>query len=377
MPNEIVVFGKTAAFPNTKHMKGPNYSFNVKLDLDKMPPKMLKDLEKDPLFHAQVSQKVVAIHDDMVKDVGNFMQKFEKEIEKGVSSEKEIKEFQEQINRVVDQIVDESQKEAEKSVKTGWEALRKKKDDYKNYTGKVKATIAMKSTFLVGGIAITAVSSPTGVGLVLGIAGLIKSAVDLGKVIVKAAVEAETLLTNLKKNLASLKNAYGKSKAKLVAGEAFKSTFNAFILPIMNTISECKDDLEQSGKKILGVEVNAHKLAKGLQKVLQDIDKLQAECKTFPKALKNIAPLEKKVMTFIPEIQKLCQRVDALEAELKPLAVQLKALEEQKPEALGYLETGLKFADALVSAVQGDAEGVVVALMQVDGEFMVDKIFEE
>lgn len=348
--------------------------------------KLDKALDEDPLLHQQMADKAKKKLDVFAVELGGLIKETAEKIAKQ-PGDKEV--FEDKAEKEFERVAKEAEKQLPLEVMKTWEKLKARKAEYKAYKIKAGIKIATGAVSLTASVAVAATAPFTGAGAVLGVAGMLKTVSNIAQEIVKLSKDMPKVMTELDTMLTKVANRY---KDATNSGKIGAEELGAAVLAQLTTFK--KDSIAKCGEwddllknKLNGVEVNAHNIAKGLAKMLADMQKAQAE---LPKYLDKIKPnipsaevvkimgaagkVEKKIMGLFSKIQEMigkCQKT-ALEAKLgrdshKILHAKVEALKEKVPnwsmvlqKATPLLEfaTCLEWGDVAQTAVNLAADAV-------------------
>lgn len=239
------------------------------------------------------------------------------------------------------------------------------RSSYKKYKIKAGVDVGLNVVGIIAATAGTVMAPITGgATVVIGMIGLFKSAVNLGKQLGKLSLEAEEMIARVYHNLNTLNNRYkDASKNKVGTIEMGVTLVNAVGGQIFDTIKEVQSDCEQIGDKINGLEVNAGGLSKKLDKLLdaqedyqKELRKMESQVKDFTKEqataiTKLFKALDKSceaVEAQIKEVMKMDKRVDVGRTQHNQLTKQVDILAKREP-------TWAKVGEILINATVGAA----------------------
>ncbi|MGK0391624.1 MAG: hypothetical protein ACI94Y_004391 [Maribacter sp.] len=170
---------------------------------------------------------------------------------------------------------------------------------YKKYKIKAAVDITLNVAGIIASVSGTVMAPITGgATVVIGMIGLFKSAVNLGKKIGKLSLEAEEMIARVYDNLNTLNERYQTaSRNKVGASEMGVTLANAIGGEMFNTIKEVKSDCSQVGDKINGLEVNAGSLAKKLDALLDAQEDYRKELRKMETQVKDFTPKQAKAIT--------------------------------------------------------------------------------
>ncbi|HVS72185.1 MAG TPA: hypothetical protein VHQ47_13095 [Phycisphaerae bacterium] len=355
--------------------------FHVEVE---MPPELEKALTKDPLLLQKMHDQIGPTYKKLVASLADDFKKFEV-IGRAQRDEGHIdlvKQIPGKMKTMVEQQMGIAKENATKDALGCYDKYLQSHAEYKKYKIKVGATI----TGAVAGLAASIASAATGAftggfTTVMGIIGLIKSAIVLTKEIASALLEVEEAFKVLQVQMAAMEKAFLDAKGKITAlgkvNEAASIVLNQFIGIAGPNIKNTSDQVKTVKAKTQGIDVKSHALAQTLNKVLKQSEVAENEIvakaaevlhkRGIPDGKVNaylsqiksrlnttIMPLNNKVMELIGKIGDLQKRVQAMEAALKPVIARYKKIEEERGKGFSIFELALSFSDiALVPITAG------------------------
>lgn len=255
----------------------------VSIDVD---DKLNKALGEDPLLLQQMVDKANKKIDKIAEELGGVLKETAVKIQK-TPGDKE--KFEDEAEKEFEKVAKQAEKDVPLEVMKTWEKLKTRKAEYKAYKIKAGIKIATSGAAITASVATTAVGGFTGVGTVVGIVGIVKSLSNLAQEIVKLGKSAKTTMGELEDMLTKVAEKY-KSETKggkVGLEELGKEVLAGLTSFKMTSIKKCGDWDKLLGDKLNGVEVNAHEISKQVNKILNELQKVQAE---LPKYLDKLKP---------------------------------------------------------------------------------------
>jgi hypothetical protein len=268
-------------------------------------------------------------------------------------------------------------------------------------------------TGAIGGLVASVTSAATGaftggITTVVGIIGLIKSAIVLAKEIGSALLEVEQAFKILELQMATMEKAFLDAKGKISklgkANEAASIVLNQFIGIAGPNVKNTAEQVKTVKAKTQGIDIKSHALAQTLNKVLKQSEvaeneiaaraadalhkkgvsesKINGYLAGIKTRLNNtISPLNAKVMELIGKIGDLQKRVQAMEAAMGPIIKRYRKIEEERGKGFEIFELVLSFSDiALVpitAGVSGEWASVGSDLLIAEAQWAYDKITDK
>lgn len=348
--------------------------------------KVQKAIEDDPLLHQQMADKAKKKLDAFAVELGALIKETAEKIIKQPGDKQLLEDIAE---KDFEQIAKMAEKQLPLEVMKTWEKLKARKAEYKAYKIKAGIKIATGAVSIAASVATTAVGGFSGAGAVLGLLGLMKSVQTFGQEIAKLAKDMPSTMKALEEMVMKVAARYKDETSNgkigvMELGEAVLAQLNGYK---RDSIAKCVEWEKLLGSKLAGVEVNAHSIAKNVNKMLIDLQKAQTELPKYLDKLKPNLPsadvvkvmgqagkVEKDIRAMFVKCQDLitkCQKT-ATEASNgrkshKMLADKVACLNEKVPnwsKVLSKATPLLDFAtctdwgDAVASAAQIISEGV-------------------
>lgn len=231
---------------------------------------------------------------------------------KALDAETDAKKRDPAVDKAVEKFSDDLADDLIKVATSTFTGFGRDKKDYKKYKIKQGVKIAINGSMLAVSIGITAAAGWTGVGTVVGVVGMVRSAASLGQQIANLFKDANTIYLRIDANIEKLKKQLASpsvkaNTAKQVGATVLNKVFAIEIESIVVTVAGVEGDFQLLSNKIKGNKVNAVALAKQIPKLLD----LQSE----------VAALEK--------LEKLGTLDPAQTADLKKLRPAMKKVEEK------------------------------------------------
>ncbi|MEO1437446.1 MAG: hypothetical protein AAFV80_18030, partial [Bacteroidota bacterium] len=284
---------------------------------------------------------------------------------KGVLAEFEDDPTEKEV--LEDKMEDVIRKKIKEGVKRGVDELSRLADvrtSYRKYKIKASVELTLNVAGILASVAGTAMAPITGgATVIIGMMGLFKSAVNLGKQIGKLSLEAEGMITRVTKNLKTLNTRYQEgSSTRVGMGEMGATFLNSLVGDVMDTIKEVSSDCDNIEDKVNGLEVKAGKMSARLDKLLNGqedymralntikVEEIEdTELKAKVKSLKSeIDGIGDKIDDMINDVQNLNERVNDGRKEHKKLDKMVSVLVKREP-------TWAKVGTTLLSTAVGVA----------------------
>ncbi|MEP2718113.1 hypothetical protein [Pseudophaeobacter sp.] len=267
-------------------------------------------------------------------------------------------------------------KNGKKAAERAWAEVAMTKAEYRTYKIKAGVDLAIDGLNVVGGVA-SAVGTG-GFALIVGLYGIIKTLIGMAMKIYKLAIEADKMQKRVTKNLVKIQKSFDKKKKELSGA---KDTGKAFVNSILGadflpTVGSVKSDNDQYKSKIQGVDVGAHKIAKKLNEVLKEMDKISAmqDVKSSKKVSALLSKLQKSTAKLIDKIIDMQTQVAKGMAFQKQTAAAIAELESLQPKKWKYIQKGMVVTDIVLAG--GDFSNAGEAVLAV-GTAIVTEVDKE
>lgn len=271
----------------------------------------------------------------------------------------------EQLEVDIVKAIDAAEADIAKIPKTVWNEFVKREQQYKDY--KIKAGLDMTIQVLTvagGAVATGAAAAGTfGAGGALGVVALVRDCIKLAKMIYDLAIEAETVQKNLKKDIASLEEAY-QSKARNVAQETTGTVMKSILsidTPFFATLPKCNKNLELLDNKVAGLETNGRGFSRRVTTAIQRCDDLEKQLselkdKKARKAYDDLVKARKTLDKALNDCSDMMLRVRKTKPGITALGTALQALNDENPKFNKIFDKVLPVATSL--ALGGASGGV-------------------
>ncbi len=269
------------------------------------------------------------------------------------------------VETLITKLIETADADIAKIPKQVWTEFVKREQQYKDY--KIKAGLDMTIQVLTvtgGAVATGAAAAGTfGAGGALGVVALVRDCIKLAKMIYDLAIEAETVQKDLKKDIASLEEAY-QSKARNVAQETAGTVMKSILsidTPFFATLPKCNKNLELLDNKVAGLETNGRGFSRKVTTALQRCDDLEKELselqdKKARKAYDNLVKARKTLDTALNDCSTMMARVRKTKPGITALGTALQALNDENPKFNKIFDKVLPVATSL--ALGGASGGV-------------------
>ncbi len=269
------------------------------------------------------------------------------------------------VESKVSTLIQVAETDIAKIPKQVWNEFVKREQQYKDY--KIKAGLDMTIQVLTvtgGAVATGAAAAGTfGAGGALGVVALVRDCIKLAKMIYDLAIEAETVQKDLKKDIASLEEAY-QSKARNVAQETAGTVMKSILsidTPFFATLPKCNKNLELLDNKVAGLETNGRGFSRKVTTALQRCDDLEKELselkdKKARKAYDDLVKARKTLDSALNDCSDMMARVRKTKPGITALGTALQALNDENPKFNKIFDKVLPVATSL--ALGGASGGV-------------------
>ncbi len=328
-------------------------------------------LDDDPLLQAKVTEAASTKYYDLVNALvvdlriadAAYM-RTDRKSERAAISEKFLKDAKKQMKIFT--------KDGARAAELAWTKVAKTKSDYKTYQVKAGVALAIDGLSLVAGVASTVGTG--GFALIAGIYGIVKGLVGAAMKIYKLAIDADKMQARVTKGLKKIQKSLNSKKKELSgAKDTGKAAINQLLgADFVPTISTVKADNDQYKSKLQGVDVNSHKLAKELNAVLKEMDKIsrRPEVKSSKKVSKALDKLQAATAKLIDKVITLQTKVNEGTVFQKKTAAAIKELETMEPKKWKAIQKGLVITDIVLAG--GDYSKAGEAVLTVGTALMVE-----
>lgn len=344
--NDIAAHLKTLT--KAKALEMPKaLKFKITLDVDSDAYKALDD---DPLLLAKMTEAASDDYKAMLKAVAKQIITVDKAIGK-VSDPQKQAAVLDKLNKNTKTALAGFSKSGKEAAEKAWAEVAKTKSEYTKY--KVKAGVDLAIDGLNVGLGIASAVGSGGFALIIGIYGIIKTLVSAAMKIYKLAIDADKMQKKVKKGLEKVQKSFNKKKRE-VSGA--KETGKAFVNSLLGsdflpTIDGVKKDNDQYKSKIQGVDVASHALAKKLNEVLKEIDKIQkdSDVKGNKKIAALVDKMQKQTAKLIDKVIDMQERVTEGTEFQETTAKAIKELETLEPKKWKIIQKGLPLIDIVLA----------------------------
>lgn len=339
--NDIWRYLKEKCKPKHLNSKPVPCKVTIEVDAD-----AYKALDDDPLLLAKLTEAASEEYYNIVNATQVLLRKVDGAMAKEHDPAKR-KKLVMAFNATCKKNLATLKKNGKIKVEKAWADVAKTKTEYRTYKIKAGVDLAIDSLNVVAGVA-SAVGSG-GFALIVTIYGLVKTLVGMAMKIYKLAIVADKLQKRVKKNLEKVQKSFNKKK-KEVSGA--KDTGKAFINSLLGadfipTISSVKADNDQYKSKIQGVDVASHSLAKKLNEVLKEMDKVSKmpDVKSNKKVSALLSKLQSSTQNLIDKIVNMQTEVRKGIAFQMQTSRAVKELETLEPKKWKIIQKGLPLID--------------------------------
>lgn len=346
LENDIGRYLKDKCKPKGLHLN-KKVMCKVKLNVD---ADAYRALDDDPLLLAKMTEAASKNYYDLVNGLVVELRQKDAAYVKSTSRKERDKLVADFNTFSRKQLTDFSSK-GKTAAEAAWAAAIKSKKEYRKYKVKAGIDLGIDAVNVVGGVA--GAVGTGGFSLIVGLYGIIKTLVSMAMKIYKLAMEADKMQKRVAKNLAKLQKSYNKKKKEASGakdtGKAFvNSLLGADFLP---TVSAVKGDNDQYKSKLQGVDSGSHDLAKKLNDVLKEMDKIEKmpDVKASKKTQTLLAKLQKATANLIDKVITMQQQVQKGMVFQQQTADAIKELETLQPKKWKYIQKGLVLTDIVLA----------------------------
>ena len=353
----------------------PTIDFKIEVELA---DEIFKEASKDKLLVKKFADQAKEILEFTVKIVEDKIKVFEKLFQdmllKGAPSsliEKSIDGLNDKIKKDFEVAMIAAQQGCDKV----WKELQDHHKEWKKFRN--KTIVSIVATLAVLAISIAALASSPwtgGAGAAFAIIGFIKSGVKLSKDIAKLAIDFDTALADMKRELAFVE-ATVKNKGLQAANEITAAVLNEFLGIAQPSIKSAQSAGETLKAKFSKMVVDNHTLSKEVTKMEAEAKQLSSkyveDAKKKLKSLdpkvqaytakrikencdKMMAPILKDIATKNAEVMRMYEKTKTMAPQVKALLERLKALELKDPKGLKVFREALKFAVLGLAPLDGN-----------------------
>jgi hypothetical protein len=246
--------------------------------------------------------------------------------------------------------------------------------DYTIYKVKNGFKIGIKIVTLAASVAITAVGGWTGVGTVVGIVGMVRSAASLAQQIANLSKESLEIFKRMVGNIIKLKQQLAspnlkKNTAQQVGATVLNKVFAVEIETLFVTLDGIESDFELLSNKVKGNKVKAVTLSGDITKLLdkqedinKELAKLEAQVKSTGKGRDKLAKMletqkkvEKETDELLTRVVSLSEGMNTIESWTGTYHKQIKELKAKyNPNVVKAAGVATDLLLAVGSFVAGD-----------------------
>lgn len=306
---------------NPKFIKLGNMTFTATCEVDKS---AAKELDTDVRFVAKLYDDATKEYKKLLGEVAVRVQAADNLASVMPLTKQECKEFDADI----DKIFAKYKKLIEGIVKTHFGRWQQANKDRRKYRLKVGCAIVLGSASAIASTASLAAGAVTGgVSIAASVYGIAQSVVSVARAIQKVTSDLEKVHLQLEKALKELVDAYTtQSKAKVKAKEIGKEFVADFLMIEMKGFNRVDKWLETYKAKLKNIDLEAAKLGKELNKLLDQQSKLDAQVEKKLQKMakdrkyksKNIDGLFKSIETARKATAQLIKDLEGYDKKLKP-----------------------------------------------------------
>ena len=386
--------------PGLKFLTAPDLDFKIEFEL---PSEIEKSAAKDPLLQAEFQDEAMKIYKfaktEVAKKLAAFDKYFEGMINKGAKLKDVLKQV-DTVNATIRNDIAMFKHAAELAVEKAWADLKAKRKEWTKFKVKIFVNIGLTIVGLAVSIAAMATSPFSGgAGAAFGIIGFFKSGVKLATEIGKLAISIDDCRKLLLKELAVVEKA-ASNKALNAANEISAAVFNEFLGISQPSVKTCIRESDTLKAKFAQMVVKVHDLAKDLNNVLVNQEKMKKEFMDEVKKRVNAHPttdktkwinmisdqydkyvdsLGAKVMDLIGDVQSMYDNVKSWAPKVKELVDRVGQLEINDAKYLKVFREVLKFAALATSIFDGSAiatkaKDIGTGIGAASGGYVFDKI---
>lgn len=386
--------------PGLTFLTAPDLDFKVEFEL---PSEIEKTAAKDPLLQQEFQVEAKKIYKYAKVEVAKKLAAFDKYFEGMINNGAKLKDVQKQVDTVNATIRNDIamfKQMAEMAVEKAWSDLKAKRKEWTKFKVKIFVNIGLTVAGLAVSIAAMATSPFSGgAGAAFGIIGFFKSGVKLATEIGKLAISIDDCRKLLTKELEIVEKA-ASNKALNAANEISAAVFNEFLGISQPSVKTCIREADTLKAKYAQMVVNVHDLAKELNNVLVNQEKMKKEFMAEVKKRVNAHPvtnktkwintisdqydkyvdgLGAKVMDLIADVQTMYDSVKAWAPKVKELVGRVGQLEIKDPKYLKVFREVLKLASLATSIFDGNAiatkaKDIGMGIGAASGGYVFDKI---
>ena len=327
------------AVSGLKQIKPPALVYNVVIELDS---KIFKEVKADSHIQAEFYDAAGEVYKQVAKNIQSKLKAFDnfaQQMRDKNAPESKIKEQMDGLDKSIKKDATDFAKQATQAVCDNvWKKYAQKKSEYLKYQIKIVATIAGGSAALITSVAMMAATPFSGgASAALGIIGMVQASVVVAKEIASAAMEVETAIKLLEKQLQIVSVATKNIMTKKL-NEYSAAVLSTFLGVSQTSLKQVEGQMDTVEKKLAGVEIKAHDVSKNLNKILEMQAKLKKEfiagvmerAKKYPsaKALQDAKTIEKRLDDYLASnyaaVQKAIDKIIDLNARVKASEAYLK-----------------------------------------------------
>lgn len=325
-----------------KGLTGDSLPCSVYLEVDS---KSFESVNKDPLLQAKITEAASEQYQRFMSVMAGTLKKHDAAYVKS-TSKKERAKILESINRKFESNAIVFKRNAIKAAEGAWAEVKKTKKEYKTYMIKAGVGLAIEGVTLFGGAVSTVGAAATGgFGLIAALYGTIKTLVTIVMKLYKLQIDANKMQKRIVKGLAKVQKNYNSGKKNLAGAKDTKqATLNSLLGgDFFPSLTSIKADNEQYKSKVQGVDVTAHGVAKKLNQVLNELDRITKTPEVIAsKNLKRmLANLQRAMGNLIDKIIDLQGQVVKGKAFQMQTSRAIAEIESKEPKKWKYIQKGL------------------------------------
>lgn len=304
-----------------KFMKLGNMTFTATCEVDKS---AAKELDSDARFVAKLYDDATKEYKKLLTEVSLRVQTADNLASVLPLTAAEMKAY----DADVEKIFAKYKKSIETVANNHFKKWKQANKDRTKYRMKVGCAIVLGSASAIASTASIAAGAVTGgASIAASVYGIAQSVVSVGRALAKVTSDIEKVHDQLEKALKELVSAYStQSKKKVQAKEIGKEFVADFLMVEMSGFNRVDKHLETYKAKLKNIDLEAAKLGKELNKLLDQQAKLDKEMeKKLGKMVKDRNYKSKKIDGLFQSIEtarkatgKLIKDLETYDAKLKP-----------------------------------------------------------
>jgi hypothetical protein len=336
----------------------------------------------NPYIIAVISDAITGAVDDAVDEIVSMIKSADKKIE--TIGKDGQKAYADRVRKDVEERIVKLYDDLDRVPHDKWKEFVSTKKQYKAYkleSKKKVAKSALNVALTSGKAALSGGGSPMSLATAIG--GAIIGLAKFGVVLYDLAKEAETVGKSVEKAAGSLLVEY---TVGIKTHAAINLVIDTLGVPFLNTAKTLNKDFTLWRNKTDGLHVNAAKLAKDIDPLLDTIEKYKSECKkVLGKSFDADAiteKMEKSLNGVLIKVTSFGERYGKNSAKIKKCGVAVELISKADKKALGYFAIVPEVVNILIpmiTAMNGDlnsATGILgmtkdlAALKDAHSEFM-------